>query len=342
MDKDQGDLCVIDDSVIDKIYAEEEFLSDKKAVRSQVKDVNLTSNSDFKSLEVTDTKLGGVGRPSQIIQESFTQGDITATGEIKDSSISFDGHIYAPTTNNILLLEEVVEVAKVEVAPIPQGMVFIGTADAQAFVGGAGIDTVDYSGSLTSRVSVSFKHDGHVGDSAGDTFVGIEILIGTNFHFDTLEGDAFDNEIYGLDGHDNLRGGRGDDKLFGGNGNDNLRAHDGDDSLHGGAGRDELWGYDGADEFHAILDDFLSGTIDTAKDFDLSEGDTLNLTEVLFQFDQFADDITNFVQITDDGTDSFVGVDVDGTASFNHIMTLEGVTGLSDEAALIASGDIVI
>ena len=63
----------------------------------------------------------------------------------------------------------------------------------------------------------------NTGDAAGDTFVDIENLTGSDYN-DTLKGDNGDNI---------LTGGLGDDYLF---------ARDGNDTLIGGAGNDVLHG----------------------------------------------------------------------------------------------------
>src|SRR5690606_7346703 len=78
------------------------------------------------------------------------------------------------------------------------------------FEGGAGIDTVDYS---QSAEGVSIDLSGQTaggGDGAGDTFSGIENIIGS-FHDDVLVGDAGDTVF---------RGGLGADIIIGGGGND--------------------------------------------------------------------------------------------------------------------------
>lgn len=54
------------------------------------------------------------------------------------------------------------------------------------------------------------------------------------------------------------------------------------------------------------------------------------------------DAITDFVQITDDGTDSTLAVDADGGAdNFVAIATTLNEIGMTDEAALEASGKLI-
>ncbi len=166
---------------------------------------------------------------------------------------------------------------------------------------------------------------------------------------DTLYGDAGVDRLYGDGGDDIMHGGAdndylyghtGDDTLYGDAGNDAIYGLDNDDVLYGGDGNDTLVGGAGADEFVVLATD--TGT-DTITDFSTSEGDALNLSDVI-AFDPLTDTITDFVQITDNGTDSTVAVDADGTAngaSFVTIATLQGVTGLTDESALVTSGNLI-
>ena len=108
--------------------------------------------------------------------------------------------------------------------------------------GGAGIDTADYSDAVNG---VTASLDGSLagkGLAAGDTFSGIENLVGSGFA-DTLSGDGADNmisggagkdSIDGKDGNDILVGGSGADSLTGGAGNDTFRfdtTSDGKDSI---------------------------------------------------------------------------------------------------------------
>src|SRR4029450_7500173 len=69
---------------------------------------------------------------------------------------------------------------------------------------------------------------GNTGEAAGDTYNGIENLIGSAF-VDTLTGDANANT---------LDGGAGNDTIDGGNGNDILIGSAGADTLIGNAGTD--------------------------------------------------------------------------------------------------------
>jgi Ca2+-binding RTX toxin-like protein len=97
-----------------------------------------------------------------------------------------------------------------------------GGAAGDRLVGGADIDTAAYD---TSAAGVTVRlRDGFAdgGDATGDTLVGIENLIGSDFA-DTLAGDSGVNTLTGGAGNDLLRGnGGGGDRLDGGSGMDTV------------------------------------------------------------------------------------------------------------------------
>ena len=114
---------------------------------------------------------------------------------------------------------------------------FVSGSAANGFTGGNGIDTVDYSLS-TASVTVNLgTGKGSAGDAAGDTYSGIENVLGTA-SADSLTGNADANMLDGRDGDDSLSGGDGADTLQGGQGDDRLYGGAGADTLIGGAGTD--------------------------------------------------------------------------------------------------------
>ncbi len=127
---------------------------------------------------------------------------------------------------------------------------FFGQAGVDIFVGGAGSDTVDYSRESPFQLLVNLRTNIAAGGTAsGDTFFGIENLIGSNDRLDRFIGNHFANHFIGNGGGDYFNGGNGDDILdggadgdilFGGNGNDVLFGGSGQDALHGGAGTDTV------------------------------------------------------------------------------------------------------
>lgn len=128
--------------------------------------------------------------------------------------------------------------------------ILIGGSGADTFDGGTGVDTVDYSGADAGVRADLQGLVAQMGDAVGDTFVGVENLIGTDF-VDRLYGDAADNMI---------SGGAGNDALFGRNGDDTLEGGLGNDFLIGGSGNDILLGGEGDDQIQGNLgDDIISG-----------------------------------------------------------------------------------
>jgi len=108
---------------------------------------------------------------------------------------------------------------------------------------------------------------------------------------DTLLGGAGNDILFGSGGNDNLDGGKGNDILLGGTGND---------TLMGGSGNDILIGGSGADTFVWKSGD--TGN-DVIKDFKASEGDRIDLRDLLQG--ETGSTIDNFLKIsTVDGVSS--------------------------------------
>ena len=146
-------------------------------------------------------------------------------------------------------------------------------------------------------------------------------------------------------GNVTIDGGAGNDILYSNAGHDVLYGGEGDDKLSGGAGSDTLYGQDGADQFiFKVATTF--GTSDTIQDFSLAQNDTIDISDVLDGFyDPLTDLITDFLQITTSGANSFLKIDQDGTdngVNFVQIAQLIGITGLTDEAALVTSGNLLV
>ncbi len=235
-----------------------------------------------------------------------------------------------------------------------------GLAGNDTIDGGGGVDTVDYSTS-SSAVTVNIQ-SGTASDGEGgtDTLSGIENIRGSSFNDvlvgnnaldntiwggagnDNVQGRAGSDTLYGDDGADTLKGANGDDVLHGGTGNDLIYGHADDDILYGGDGLDALWGHSGADTFVFEAASAYNER-DNVKDFSLTDGDKIDLSDLLAGYDPIADLITDFVQITDNGTHSYVAVDADGGAdNFQQVAQLSAITGLTDEATLEANGTLIV
>ncbi len=149
---------------------------------------------------------------------------------------------------------------------------------------------------------------------------------------DTLDGAAGTDYLYGYGGNDTLKGGLDADNIYG---------DDGNDILYGGAGADTLTGGAGIDRF---MFDPSTSSIDTINDFNKTE-DILDLSNLLTNYDPLTKVLTDFVQITDGWMSSIIKVDLDGTGSAStwvQVATLTGITGLTDEQALVTSGNLIV
>lgn len=85
--------------------------------------------------------------------------------------------------------------------------------------GGAGFDAARYENATAGVTAVLINSSLNRDDAAGDVYVGIEAVVGSNFN-DVLIGDAGSNLIAGQDGNDFIDGYTGNDTLFGGAGAD--------------------------------------------------------------------------------------------------------------------------
>lgn len=103
----------------------------------------------------------------------------------------------------------------------------------------------------------------------------------------------------------------GNDILDGGAGNDILYGEGGDDILIIGLGADVAYGGSGADIF-AIT--HIDNLVDRIADFNASEGDTINLADVLEGFDPLSSDINAFVQLVQNGGDTEIHINANGDA----------------------------
>ena len=158
-----------------------------------------------------------------------------------------------------------------------------GGAGADIHDGGAGYDYVRYD-TASSGVTASLGNPGaNTGDAAGDSYIAIEGMIGSNFN-DALTGDGAANDLWGLDGNDTLNGGAGFDALSGGAGDDTFVYSTGADAI-----RDFTAGAGGVDEIDlralssiASLTDVLARATQVGANtvIDFGGGNTLTLANI--------------------------------------------------------------
>jgi Ca2+-binding RTX toxin-like protein len=168
----------------------------------------------------------------------------------------------------------------------------------------------DGDDSLDARSGVNYLY-GEAGNDLLEAADGNDTLYG-GLDNDVLDGGGGADKLYGGADNDTLYGGNGADKLYGGDGNDILYGDDGlcydcpegggasdviyggagNDIIIGGEGRDYLNGDGGADTFFLDLD-----SIDRIRDFNQSEGDMIDVSDLLTGYDIATDNINDFVDI---------------------------------------------
>jgi Ca2+-binding RTX toxin-like protein len=174
---------------------------------------------------------------------------------------------------------------------------------------GAGNDVVYAGDSGTATTTVAnlaastFMTTADASMTSGGTLTATVASTTNKGYGDLVHGGAGNDALFGEAGSDLLYGGTGNDYLNGGASNDALRGGAGNDRLEGGAGSDVLKGDTGADVFAWSLNDGnastgvtgaasgnaygvatgvgLSGTTDLVMDFSKSDGDALDLRDLL-------------------------------------------------------------
>ena len=121
------------------------------------------------------------------------------------------------------------------------------------------------------------------------------------------------------------------DTLIGGDGDDILYGLEGADTLFGGDGFDKLFGGANSDRF-VFESASVFNDIDRIEDFDATEGDVIDISDVLTGYDRGTSDINDFVRFIDSGADTTMEIDADGAvggANFQAAALIIGGAGLT-------------
>ena len=186
--------------------------------------------------------------------------------------------------------------------------------------------------------------DGYLGDDEIFSGGGADIVNGGQGN-DTINGGGGADVINGDEGDDVINAGNGADIVNGGQGNDTINGGGGTDVISGGDGLDELYGNAGSDTF--VFESLTAyNNRDNINDFSLADGDAIDISDLLTGYNSGVDNITDFVRISNNAGNSIVEVDMTGSRNFsgstNEVAYIIGVTGLTDEASLEASGALIV
>ncbi|PTO52282.1 hypothetical protein CWN94_18040 [Vibrio splendidus] len=139
-----------------------------------------------------------------------------------------------------------------------------------------------------------------------------------------LSSETDDVQLLASNFDTNLTGGTGNDRLEGGAGDDTLVGGDGNDTLIGGGGSDILTGGNGMDSF--VWLNIEDGVEDTITDFSLSEGDQIDLREVLPELKNTSPDMSALLQQIDakvEGDDIELTINPDGLGTTEQVIVVE-------------------
>ncbi|MGF1803418.1 cadherin-like domain-containing protein, partial [Vibrio gigantis] len=254
--------------------------------------------------------------------------NITASQSVSASGIPLVGIIAA--------LTDITEELTLHISDVPAGAqitsavgsvtdlgggVWVATADAIESLQAVGLSQTP--GNYTLKVeAVSEETDNN--ETATSASIDLNLNIVSNAVDINLASETDDVQLLAGANATDLTGGSGNDRLEGGAGDDTLVGGDGNDTLIGGGGSDILTGGDGMDSF--VWLNIEDGVEDTITDFSLSEGDSIDLREVLPELKNTSLDMTALLQKIDakvDGDDIELTINPDGVGTTEQVIVVE-------------------
>lgn len=253
--------------------------------------VNNQFSNDAAGTDLADTRyFQGALDDLRIYNSVLTQDQVTAIRNVEngfqDTALANDGQNLKFSITNSLGNQ-------VAISGLEVGMTLSDGIHSETSIGNQqSIDlagwnlsnlTLSNTGTASATLAITATNTHASGDTASTTDYltianGQSVLSAGTSGVDNLTGSAGADLLRGGDGNDTLNGGAGNDRLEGGNDNDSLLGEAGNDILLGGAGDDTLWGGAGADNFIWKASDLGN---DVIKDFNIAEGDRIDLHELL-------------------------------------------------------------
>ncbi|MFM2608251.1 retention module-containing protein [Vibrio chagasii] len=254
--------------------------------------------------------------------------NITASQLVSNSGLPLVGIIAA--------LTDVTEELTLHISDVPAGAqitsdvgsvtdlgggVWMATADAIESLQVVGLSQTP--GSYTLKVeAVSEELDNN--DTATSAAIDLNVNIVSNAVDINLASETDDVQLLAGANATDLTAGSGNDRLEGGAGDDTLIGGDGNDTLIGGGGSDILTGGDGMDLF--VWLNIEDGVEDTITDFNLAEGDQIDLREVLPELKDANVNMATLLQHVDaklEGNDVELTINPDGLGTTEQVIVVE-------------------
>ncbi|CDT88586.1 Conserved hypothetical protein; putative hemolysin-type calcium-binding region [Vibrio coralliirubri] len=253
--------------------------------------------------------------------------NITASQSVSASGIPLVGIVAA--------LTDITEELTLHISDVPAGAQITSDVGSVTDLGGGvwvatadAIDSLQAVGLSQTQGNYTLKVEAVSEETNNDTATSASIDLNLNIVSDAVDinlaAETDDVQLFAGTNATDLTAGSGNDRLVGGAGDDTLVGGDGNDTLIGGGGSDILTGGDGMDSF--VWLNIEDGVEDTITDFDLSEGDSIDLREVLPELKNTSPDMTALLQQIDakvDGDDIELTINPDGLGTTEQVIVVE-------------------
>ncbi|RJX70965.1 type I secretion C-terminal target domain-containing protein [Vibrio sinensis] len=308
-----------------------------------------------KTANITVTPVANA--PTLSIDPQFNYiRNVTASQSASNSGIALVGIMAALTDVNELLTLDltnlpagtVVETANGVITP-DNGVWTIPAAEIDSLV----VKNLPEGSNNITLTAVSEEDDNSTASSAS---ISLNVAVTNDSNDIDLSSSTEDVELLGGDTGIELTAGSGNDLLVGGDSDDVLNGGAGNDTLEGGLGSDILTGGTGEDTF--VWREISQGATDTITDFSFSDGDKLDLRDLLPELNSSTvnmDDLLSHITAAVSGDDVTLTISPAGTGTgmeqnillenIGQQVTLDNldssqiVTTLFDEHAFVHNGN---
>ncbi|CAK1928202.1 T1SS-143 domain-containing protein [Vibrio crassostreae] len=263
---------------------------------------------------------------------NYVRNITTSSSVVANSGVALVGIVAA--------LTDITEELTLKISDVPDGVNVASDAGTVSLVGDTWIATADAIDSLrlveqpsagkpltpgnyTLKVE-AVSEETENNDIAISQNIDLNLNIVANPIDLDLSSETEDVQLLASSFDTNLTGGSGNDRLEGGSGDDTLVGGDGNDTLIGGGGSDILTGGDGMDSF--VWLNIEDGVEDTITDFNLAEGDQIDLREVLPELKDANVNMTTLLQHVDaklEGNDVELTINPDGLGTTEQVIVVE-------------------